>query len=159
MGAPRSLSADEIDELLGMDLVGHLATIDTAGYPHVVALWFHWDGGVARMTSLPGRPHVNRLASNPKACLSVDTEGEEGTDGERPNRQVRLIGDVTLLDDVDGRWTAEITQRYLRGVGAQEQQEKRRQQPRILIELRPKKIVGVASTPSSQNDLAPTSDV
>lgn len=135
-------------------LVGHLATVDDAGYPDVTGIWFHWDGEVVRMTSLPGRPHVERLTRNPKACLAVDTEAEERADGERPNRQVRLVGDVTLLEDVDGRWTDEISRRYVRGVGAAKRRESRRQQRRILIELRPDQVVGVASTPSSPGDTA-----
>lgn len=156
VGAPRQLSRHEIAELLGQDLVGHLATVDDAGYPHVTGLWFHWDGEVARMTSLPGRPHVKRLMRNPKAGLAVDVEAEERVDGERPNRQVRLVGDVTLLEDVDGRWTDKITRRYVQGVGATERREARRQQRRILIELRPETVIGVASTPSHPGDTAHT---
>ena len=110
------------------------------------------------MTSLPGRPHVKRLAHNSKAALAIDTEAEERDDGERPNRQVRLVGDVTLLDDVGGRWTDEITRRYVRGVGAAKRRESRRQQRRILIELVPRKVVGVASTPSNPSDVAQPRD-
>ena len=64
MGAPRQMTESEIVSVMSADVVGHLASIDGAGYPHVTPLWFHWDGEVARMTSAPGRPHLQRLAMN-----------------------------------------------------------------------------------------------
>ncbi len=66
------------------------------------------------MTGGVGKSHLGRLLSNPRACLGVDVEAAERDDGERPNRQVRLIGDVVLIDDVNRRWTTEITGRYLK---------------------------------------------
>lgn len=134
--------------MLQADVVGHLATVDAAGYPHVTPLWFHWDGEAARMTSVAGRPHLARLVANPRACLAVDLEDAERDDGERPNRQVRLIGDVTLIDDADGHWSAAISNRYLHGVGVAIQSERRRHQSRVVMELRSIDVVAVASTPA-----------
>lgn len=146
MGEPRKMTDDEIARLLQADVVGHLATVDAAGYPHVTPLWFHWDGEAARMTSVAGRPHLARLAANSRACLAVDLEEAERDEGERPNRQVRLIGDVTLADDADGRWSAAISNRYLRGAGVVERSGRRRHQTRVVMELRPITVVAVAST-------------
>ena len=36
----RQLVNDEIDDLLSLGVVARLATIDTAGYPHVTPIWF-----------------------------------------------------------------------------------------------------------------------
>lgn len=38
-----SLTPDQVDDLLGRDVVAHLATLDADGYPHVTPLWFIWD--------------------------------------------------------------------------------------------------------------------
>lgn len=139
------MTDDEIAKLLGSDVVGHLATIDADGYPHVTSLWFHWDGEVARMTSVAGKPHLMRLSANPRACLAVDVETSERDDGERPNQQIRLIGEVSLVDDVQGRWTGAITGRYLNGPGAADRIAHRESQTRTVIELRPVEVVAVAS--------------
>jgi hypothetical protein len=151
MGAPRPMSDAEIKSLLASDVVGHLATIDGDGYPHVTSLWFRWDGEVARMTSVAGKPHLVRLSSNPRACLGVDVEAGERDDGERPNQQIRLIGDVALVDDANGQWTTVVTDRYLNGPGAAERIKHRQRQNRTVIELRPIEIIAGASTPAQHS--------
>jgi hypothetical protein len=55
MGAPRPMSDAEIKSLLASDVVGHLATIDGDGYPHVTSLWFRWDGDVALVDDANGQ--------------------------------------------------------------------------------------------------------
>lgn len=143
--APRPLSESEILELLQSDVVGHLATLDVDGYPDVTPIWFHWDGETIRMTSLPNKPHVRRLRHDARAGFVVDLEAGELSDGQRPNRQVRIVGDTALSDDTHGDWTRVITHRYLRGPGAKTQTEKRSAQQRVVIELLPTTIIAVAS--------------
>lgn len=141
----RSLSASEVTALLDSDCLARLASLDEDGYPHVTPLWFHWDGQVLRMTSLPGKPHVDRLSRNPRAGVVIDVEDDERSDGQRPNRQVRFVGDVEVVDDVDGEWTRTITARYLAGPGAGERVDKRSRQRRVVIVLRPTETVAVSS--------------
>ena len=122
-----------------------LATLDADGYPHVTPIWFHWDGDVVRMTSLPDKPHVRRLRHDARAGFVVDVEGGERSDGQRPNQQVRIVGDAVLRHDENGAWTRAITLRYLCGPGAEDQAMARSEQPRVVVELRPSTIVAVAS--------------
>jgi hypothetical protein len=126
-------------------VVGRLATLDDDGYPHVTPIWFHWDGQVVRMTSLPDRPHIRRLRHDARVGFVVDAENGERSDGQRPNRQVRMIGDAVLRDDEGGAWTKAITLRYLCGPGAEGQAQSRSSRPRVAIDLRPSTIVAVAS--------------
>lgn len=139
------MSDSEILELLQSDVVGHLATLDADGYPHVTPIWFHWDGETVRMTSLPNKPHVRRLRHDARAGFVVDFEAGERGDGQRPNRQVRIVGDTTLSDDTDGDWTRAITHRYLQGPGAQIKSQERAEQQRVVIELLPTTVTAVAS--------------
>ena len=142
---PRDLSQWEMAELLDRPVPCKLATVDADGYPHVTPLWFHWDGEVIRMTSLRGKPHLRRLRLNARVCVLVDVEGDERADGERPNRQVRLVGDAELSDDLDGWWTRCITERYLRGPSAERVTDRRAADRRMVIALRPRSVVAVAS--------------
>jgi hypothetical protein len=139
------LSQREVAELLDRPVSCKLATVDDAGYPHVTPLWFLWDGEVIRMTSLWDKPHLRRLRFNARACVLVEHEEDERADGERPNRQVRLVGDVGLSDDFDGSWTRRITGRYLRGPSAELVAVRRAAGRRVVIELRPRSVVAVAS--------------
>jgi nitroimidazol reductase NimA-like FMN-containing flavoprotein (pyridoxamine 5'-phosphate oxidase superfamily) len=71
---PRRLAASEIDTLLALDVPARLATLDRYGFPHVTPLWFMWTGQAFVMTSIVDRPHLRRLAGNPRAGLCVDVE-------------------------------------------------------------------------------------
>ena len=145
MGSPRRLSDSEVEALLAADVPARVATLDAEGYPHVTPLWFVWADGAFHMTSLAGKPHLRRLASNPRAGVCVDIEDEQREDGERPNRQVRAIGDADTFADAGGKWTERITRRYVTGAGLEVQLERRLAGERILIKLEPQSLVAVAS--------------
>lgn len=86
----RRLTEDEMSALLASDGVAHLATVDDAGYPHVTPIWFLWSDPVIHLTSWVGRPHLQRIETNPRVGLVIDVEEEQRGDGQRPNRQIRI---------------------------------------------------------------------
>jgi nitroimidazol reductase NimA-like FMN-containing flavoprotein (pyridoxamine 5'-phosphate oxidase superfamily) len=142
---PRQLNPTEIETLLALDVPAHLATLDRAGFPHVTPLWFVWEDGAVYMTSIADRPHLKRLAGNPRAGLGIDLEDPERADGQRPNQQVRAIGKAELFPDERAAWTTRITQKYVRGPAAAASIAARAADQRIVICLRPTKLVAVAS--------------
>ncbi|MET8876774.1 pyridoxamine 5'-phosphate oxidase family protein [Nocardia sp. NPDC004604] len=135
----RTLRPAEIAGLLASDIVAHLATIDAAGYPHVTPIWFLWDQHAFRLTSWAGRPHLRRIRANPRVGLVIDREIGRRADGQRPNRQVRIIGDAELTIDPDGVWTQRIWEKY--GGSALDQQDR----ARVLITITPDQFVAIAS--------------
>lgn len=136
----RALRPAEIAGLLASDTVAHLATIDAAGYPHVTPIWFLWEYHAFRLTSWAGRPHLRRIRANPRVGLVIDREAGVRADGQRPNRQVRVIGDAELAIDPDGVWTQRIWEKYGSGValGAPDS-------ARVLITITPDRFVASAS--------------
>ncbi|MEU8896937.1 pyridoxamine 5'-phosphate oxidase family protein [Nocardia sp. NPDC048505] len=136
----RSLRQAEIAGLLADDTIAHLATLDPAGYPHVTPIWFLWDGAAFRLTSHATRPHVRRIRENPRVGLVIDRELGLRADGQRPNRQLRVIGDAALADDDAGLWTARIHEKYLR-----DRFEHRTRDGRALITITPALTWAVAS--------------
>jgi nitroimidazol reductase NimA-like FMN-containing flavoprotein (pyridoxamine 5'-phosphate oxidase superfamily) len=145
VASPRRLSTAELEELLAADVPAQLATIDADGFPHVTPLWFQWTDGAFHMTSFAGRSHLRRLALNARAGLCVDIEAGERADGERPNRQVRAIGEAQTFPDAGGEWTERITRKYVTGPGLSVQLERRLSAERIVIRLEPERLVAVAS--------------
>lgn len=131
--------------MLGLDVPLRLATVDTAGMPHITPLWFEWDEGAFWMTSLSQRPHIRRLRLNPSASVCIDVEAPERSDGERPNRQVRGVGTVTLAEDVGGRRTERITRKYLSGPGLEDMVRHRTSLSRVVLSLRPDRLIAIAS--------------
>lgn len=142
---PRPLTQDEISDLLACDVPGRLATIDKDGFPHVVPIWFVWDGNAFYMSSLPDRAHVRRLTRDPRASICIDIEDDERDDGERPNRAVRAVGPAEVFVDDAGTWTRRITEKYLRGPGLDAMIAKRAGQERMVIRLQPVRMFAVAS--------------
>jgi PPOX class probable F420-dependent enzyme len=139
------LSQAEIDELLSLDVPARLATLDRHGFPHVTPLWFQWEDGAFYMTSIADRPHLQRLSRNPRAGLCVDIGAPERPDGQRPNRQVRAVGRAALFADRDGEWTRRITAKYIRGPGRDERIRARAADERVVIRLRPQRLIALAS--------------
>jgi nitroimidazol reductase NimA-like FMN-containing flavoprotein (pyridoxamine 5'-phosphate oxidase superfamily) len=142
---PRRLEPNEIETLLALDVPARLATLDRQGFPHITPLWFVWENEAFFMTSICDRPHLRRLSRNPRAGLCIDVEEPERDDGQRPNRQVRAVGNVELLPDRESKWTRRITEKYVRGPAATKMLAARAADDRILICLRPARLVAVAS--------------
>jgi nitroimidazol reductase NimA-like FMN-containing flavoprotein (pyridoxamine 5'-phosphate oxidase superfamily) len=142
---PRRLDAREIEGVLALDVPAHLATVDRDGFPHITPLWFVWEDRAFYMTSIADRPHLKRLASNPRAGIGIDVEDAETADGQKPNRQVRAVGKAELFPDGDTVWTTRITEKYLHGPAAAASIASRAADERIVICLRPMKLVAVAS--------------
>lgn len=105
---PRRLIQAEIDELLHGDHVARLATFDAAGYPHVTPLWFLWEQEVFHLASDTARPHLARIRANPRVGLVINAEDPKRADGERPNRQLRVVGTAELHADPGGEWSRRI---------------------------------------------------
>lgn len=142
---PRRPSTDEIEQVLASDVPAHLATLDAKGFPHVTPLWFIWTDGAFYMTSIADRPHLRRVARNPRVGICVDVEFPERTDGQRPNLQVRAQGVAELFADDGAAWTTRITEKYLRGPGRGQQVQARGRDERVVICLRPARLVAAAS--------------
>jgi hypothetical protein len=139
------MTTAEIEALLLTAIPARLATIDHGGFPHVTPLWFIWADDAFYLTSIIDRPHLRRLAANPRASVCIDVEEAERDDGHRPNQQVRAIGRTTLFPDQDGLWTGRITEKYVRGPSAVAMRDSRVGDERMVICLRPEHLIAVAS--------------
>ncbi|WP_280251739.1 pyridoxamine 5'-phosphate oxidase family protein [Nocardia abscessus] len=141
----RTLRESEIADLLTRDVVAHLATIDSAGYPHITPLWFLWLDGRFYLTSYAVRPHLERMRSNPRVGLVIDVEDALRADGDRPNRQVRVIGTACLAPDSAGTWTERIRTKYISDDIAPGIAQRNLGRARVLITVVPSRITAVAS--------------
>lgn len=134
-------------DLLDRDLVLHLVTLRRDGRPRITPLWFAYEDGAFRMTSVAGKPHLRDLARDPRCAVIVDAEIEPSADGERRYARVRAAGPAELTADPDGSWTRRITLRYMSGPAGARLAERRARDERVLITLRPERISATASRP------------
>jgi PPOX class probable F420-dependent enzyme len=69
-----SLSPSELDEFLNRTrpaLLGTVGTLRASGSPHVVPVWFRWDGEAVRIWSDEGRGWVRNVRRDPRVAFSV----------------------------------------------------------------------------------------
>ncbi len=138
------MTREEIEDLLGLEVPAHLATIDPDGYPRITPIWFLWENGAFYMTSVEDKIQLRNLHRNPAASVSVDIESPDSGKGYRSNRQVKAKGAVRLFKD-DGSWTRRITLKYLSGPEAERMADARAAMLRLVIELRTDDLVGLAA--------------
>jgi PPOX class probable F420-dependent enzyme len=73
------LAAARIDQLLRREPVVWLSTVRPDGGPHLVPIWFSWDGREILIASKPRAQKVRNLRANPTAMLALG-EAEEDFD-------------------------------------------------------------------------------
>ena len=82
-------SGRHVQKRLEKELVIWLATSGREGRPHVVPVWFWWDGKSFLIYSVPGQK-VNDIEANPKVALHFNATPDGGD-------VVRIDGDATRL--------------------------------------------------------------
>lgn len=149
----RPLADDEVKTLLELDVPARLATLDRDGYPRVVPIWFLWTDGAFHMTSLRDRIHVLDIRRDPRAAICIDIEDRRS----RRNSQIRGRGIAELLPE-HAEWTRRITRKYVLGPDAAREAERRAAMDRVLIRLRPERLVRIGTPdpwpPSAEVDAA-----
>lgn len=80
-----------IEAALRDDPVVWLSSVQSDGRPHVVPVWFHWDGDRIVAFSKPGARKVDNLRDQPSVMLAVGTPG--------PDFDVELIEATAELPD------------------------------------------------------------
>jgi len=75
--------AARLDRFLSEEPVVWLSTVRPDGAPHLVPIWFTWDGTSLLVFSKPGAQKVRNLSANPVAMSSTLTPG-------RPNCALRF---------------------------------------------------------------------
>jgi PPOX class probable F420-dependent enzyme len=90
-----AMTPAEVDAFLGAQRTCRVATAGADGRPHVVPLWFAWDGFALWLTSLVRSQRWADLARDPRVAVVVDTGAEYGE-----LRGVEITGTATPVGDV-----------------------------------------------------------
>ncbi len=126
--------------MLAEPLLARLATASLPeGQPHVVPVWYLWDGDSLWISAYRSTRKVRMLMQNPRCAVVVDRAGNNGEAGILFEGQAEL---VTGPFDFLVQRTAEIYTRYLGedGVLAPDPQEWMHSPENLLIHLTPEKV-------------------
>ena len=78
MNAPARLDpAARIDRLLNREPIVWLSTVRPDSTPHLVPIWFSWDGETLFVASKPDARKVRNLRANPKVMLALGEPDED----------------------------------------------------------------------------------
>lgn len=129
-----------IDTFLQAPLLARLATADGSGQPHVIPVWFGWDGESIWVSSYSNTRKVSDLEANPKIAITIDVAGDEGeTKAVIFEGQAELVKGPADFLHSQFLW---IYTRYLgeEGVLAKSPQEWIADPHNLLIKLTPQKV-------------------
>jgi len=107
-----SLTPDMLDTYLAQPLIARIATASHASHrPHVVPVWFEWDGESIWISTFRSTRKVKELEANPQCSIAIDS-ADSGVDF----RGVIFEGPTELVTaplDFVQRKTEQIYTRYL----------------------------------------------
>ncbi len=134
-----TLDKREIDHLLHQPWGIRLACIRSDGTPHVVPLWYEWDGHFLWLAASPGAYWQTYVRENDRVSLTVDEPWP-------PLRRVLIVGQVELVasEDVPGGLSGlrqRLADRYL-GQGTSAQARYQETSGWCAFRLTPEKING-----------------
>lgn len=119
-GRAIAMAAAEVDEFLAAMRTCRVATAGKDGRPHVVPLWFVWDGTALWLTSVVRSQRWTDLMRDPRVAVVVDA-GVEYTElrGIELSGEVVPVGEIPragapdpVLDEIEQRFA----DKYTRGV-------------------------------------------
>ena len=145
----RTLSQQEIADLLNLAIPAHLATLDPAGFPRITPIWFLWEDGIFYMSSGQEKRHVHDLACDPRAGLCIALEEGQTQGGSRPYRQIIVRGYAHVQPDTDERWAHKLILKYITGQAGVLRAELRAGKPLAVIALRPERFLTTGYFPAT----------
>lgn len=139
VGPNRDLTTDELHEFLSGLWGAQLACIRSDGTPHLVPLWYEWDGEAMWLAASPGSSWKGYIGENPRVSVTLDEPWP-------PLRRVFLTGQAEELDPsrIPGGLEGlrrRLAVRYL-GRGADRQPELSDTEGWAGVRIRPERIHG-----------------
>ena len=130
-----------IDKFLDRVLIARIATVDADNHPHVVPVWYGWDGESLWVSAFRSTQKVRNIQHNPMVSVAIDT-----TTDHVDNQAVVLEGKAELVEGPREFLREQITWIYTRylgeeGVLKEEPQSWIEDDENLLIKLTPEKVM------------------
>ena len=144
----RSLTRQEIADLTSLAIPAHLATLDPAGFPRIIPIWFLWEEEIFYLSSGPQSRHVQDLARDPRAGLCITVEESQTETGYRPFRQIMVRGKACVQPDTDASWARKLIGKYIPGEAGVRRAKLEAGKPHVVIVLRPERFLTTGYFPA-----------
>ncbi len=149
----RSLTQQEIVDLTSLAIPAHLATLDPAGFPRIIPIWFLWEDGIFYLSSGPQSRHVQDLVRDPRAGLCITVEESQTETGYRPFRQIMVRGKASVQPDTDASWARKLIGKYIPGEAGVRRAKLEAGKPHVVIVLRPERFLTTGFFPANESHM------
>jgi nitroimidazol reductase NimA-like FMN-containing flavoprotein (pyridoxamine 5'-phosphate oxidase superfamily) len=149
----RPLTQQERADLASLAIPAHLATLDPAGFPRVLPIWFFWEEGIFSLSSGPQSRHVQDLVRDPRAGLCLTVEESQTETGYRPFRQIMVRGKADVLPDTDASWARKLIGKYIPGEAGVRRAKLEAGKPHVVIVLRPERFLTTGFFPANESQM------
>jgi PPOX class probable F420-dependent enzyme len=111
--ASMAMSKEEIEKFLSVPRIARMATINN-GKPHVVPVWYYYDGTSINVTVTKDTRKAKNLKKNPNVSIAIDViEGEPEDISFLNGKAVIIEGVAEMRDDIDGSFARRMYERYV----------------------------------------------
>jgi nitroimidazol reductase NimA-like FMN-containing flavoprotein (pyridoxamine 5'-phosphate oxidase superfamily) len=111
--AAAAMSKKEIEEFLSAPKVARIATIQN-GKPHVVPVWYFYDGTNILVSTTKGAGKAKNLQTNPNVSITIDdVEGKLEDISFLNAKAVIIEGTGELKDDINNLFAKKMYERYV----------------------------------------------
>ncbi len=124
--------APDVEEFLAEPHVAALSTVRPDGRPHVIPVWYAWDGREFTVASHRELQKVRNVAKKGFAALSIFTT-------EFPYKQVTVEGLAKVGGPLDNVWRERLAVRYLGEAGGRAYVQDTFEHDVVAINIRPLK--------------------
>src|SRR6266571_4659115 len=149
----RKLTPQEVADLTALAIPAHLATLDPAGFPRIIPLWFLWEDGIFYLSSGPRSHRVQDLARDPRAGLCITVEEGQTEAGYRPFRQIMVRGYAHVQPDTDASWARKLIGKHIPGESGVRRAKLEAGKLHVVIALRPERFLTTGFFPANESQM------
>ena len=134
----RNMTESEVRTFMGTgSKTGKLATVRADGRPHVVPVWFTFDGATGDAVFMTWHASVKaaNMRRDPRVSICVDDE-------RFPFAWARLDGSASLSDEDLVHWATESCRRYVGDARAAEFGARNGVPGELVVRVRPSHLIG-----------------
>jgi len=128
-----SMTREEMEEFLSQGHIARIATVKQDGSPHVVPVWFLWEGGELIIVTYPNSVKIRNIKRDNRVTVVIDVPD--------PGKGVIMEGTARLSNDGVKEMTHKISAKYMKPEELDDYVESVLKTPMVVIRVAPKKLI------------------
>ncbi|HJR46850.1 MAG TPA: pyridoxamine 5'-phosphate oxidase family protein [Nitrososphaeraceae archaeon] len=138
-----TMSKEEMNRFLSTPRLARIATIDENGKPHIVPVWYYYDGTNILVPTMKGTKRARNMQKNPYVSIVIDTVEGKPEDISYLNAKAIIVeGKAEIKDDDGGSFAKKMYEIYSGKKSlASPMVQLSVSQPRHILIIKPTKVI------------------